>query len=84
MPCSVLVVLSKLAWAVPIVQPNDVLKVNLYKRIATNSTILLGFGDVNVKRSLHLKQDPPSSNWVLALHQKSTMGTGWIANRQGW
>ena len=32
-------VLSKLAWVVPIVQPNDVLKVNLYKSIAANSTI---------------------------------------------
>ena len=32
-------VLSKLAWIVPIVQPNDVLKVNLYKSIAENSTI---------------------------------------------
>ena len=28
------VVFSKLAWVVPIVQPNDVLKVNLYKSIA--------------------------------------------------
>ena len=28
------VVLSKLAWSVPIVQPNDVLKLNLYKSIA--------------------------------------------------
>ena len=37
------VVLSKLAWVVPIVQPNDVLKVNLYKSIAANSTIHVGF-----------------------------------------
>ena len=34
------VVLSKLAWVVPIVQPNDV---NLYKSIAANSTIPVGF-----------------------------------------
>ena len=37
------VVLSKLAWVVPIVQPNDVLKVNLYKSIAANSTIPVVF-----------------------------------------
>ena len=37
------VVLSKLAWVVPIVQPNDVLKVNLYKSIAVNKTIPVGF-----------------------------------------
>ena len=36
-------VLSKLAWVVPIVQPNDVLKVNMYKSIAANSTIPVGF-----------------------------------------
>ena len=37
------VVLSKLAWVVPIVQPNDVLKVNLYRCFAANNTILVGF-----------------------------------------
>ena len=37
------VILSKLAWVVPIVQPNDVLKVNLYKGIAANNTIPVGF-----------------------------------------
>ena len=37
------VVLSKLAWVVPIVQPNDVLKVNLYKSISSNKTIPVGF-----------------------------------------
>ena len=36
-------VLSKLAWVVPIVQPNDVLKVNLYKCIAANNTVPVGF-----------------------------------------
>ena len=36
-------VLSELAWVVPIVQPNDVLKENLYKSIAANSTIHAGF-----------------------------------------
>ena len=33
------VVLSKLAWSVPIVQPNDVRRVNLYKSIAANKVI---------------------------------------------
>ena len=36
------VVLSKLAWVVPIVQPNNVLKVNLYKSIAAHN-IPVGF-----------------------------------------
>ena len=36
------VVFSKLAWVVPIVQPNNVLKV-MYKSIAGNSTIPVGF-----------------------------------------
>ena len=36
------VALSKLAWLVPIVQPNDVLKVNLYKSIAASNTIPIG------------------------------------------
>ena len=36
-------VLSKLASVVPIIQPNDVLKVNVYKSIAANSTIPVGF-----------------------------------------
>ena len=34
-----MVVLSKLTWVVPIVPPNDVLKVNLCKSVATNNTI---------------------------------------------
>ena len=37
------VVLSRLAWIVPIVQPNDVLKLNLYNNIAANNTIPVGF-----------------------------------------
>ena len=36
------VVLSKLAWVEPIVQPNDVLKVNMYKSVVANSTIPVG------------------------------------------
>ena len=37
------VVLSKLAWIVSIFQPNDVLKINMYKSIAANSTMPVGF-----------------------------------------
>ena len=37
------VVLSKHPWVAPIVQPNDVLKVNLYKSIAADNTIPVGF-----------------------------------------
>ena len=48
-------VLSKLAWSVPIVQPNDVRKVNLYKSIAANNVIPVCFVCVNVKRSLYIK-----------------------------
>ena len=40
---SVKVVLSKLAWSVPIVQPNNVRKVNLYKSIAANNVIPVSF-----------------------------------------
>ena len=36
-------VLSKLAWSVPIVQPNAVRKVNLYKSIAANNVIPVSF-----------------------------------------
>ena len=35
--------LTKLAWSVPIVQPNDVCKVNLYKSIASNNVIPVSF-----------------------------------------
>ena len=37
------VVLSKFAWSVPIVQPNDVRKVNLCKSIASNNVIPVSF-----------------------------------------
>ena len=35
--------LTKLTWSVPIVQPNDVRKVNLYKSITSNNVILESF-----------------------------------------
>ena len=37
------VVLSKLAWSVPVVQPNDVRTVNLYKSIASNNVIPVSY-----------------------------------------
>ena len=37
------VVLSKLAWSVPIVQSNDVRKVNIYKSIVSNNVIPVSF-----------------------------------------
>ena len=60
------VVLSKLAWVVPIIQPNDVLKVNLYKCIAVNSTIPIGF-----RRRLCETFTPPqtrSTVWRLGVY----------------
>ena len=35
--------LTELAWSVPIVQPNDVRKVNLYKSIVSNNAIAVSF-----------------------------------------
>ena len=37
------VVMSKLAWSVPIFQPNDVRRVNLFKSIAANNVIPVSF-----------------------------------------
>ena len=38
-----IVVLSKLAWSVPVVQPNDVRRVNMYKSIASDNVIPISF-----------------------------------------
>ena len=43
--------LSKIVWSVPIVQPNDVRKVNIYKIIASNNVIPVSYR-INVKHSL--------------------------------
>ena len=37
------VVLSKIAWSVPIVEPNDAKQVEMYKRIASNAVIPVSF-----------------------------------------
>ena len=52
--CAEKVVLSKLAWVVPIVQPNDVLKGNLYKSYTANSTIPVEFRRRQCETSLSL------------------------------
>ena len=51
-------VLSILAWSVPIVQPNDVRKVNLYKSIASNNIIPVSFRLRHCETFSYLKQDP--------------------------
>ena len=75
------VVLSKLAWVVPIVQPNDVLKVNLYKSIAVNNTIPVGFRRRQCETFTFHIHIPPSGDWALALHRKSHDGY-WLDYRQ--
>ena len=52
------VVLSKLAWSVQIVQPNNVHKENLYKVLLRIMTFPYRFVCANVKHSLYLKQEP--------------------------
>ena len=54
------VVLSKLAWSVPIVQPNDVRKVNLYK----SNVIHLSFSMQQCETFT-----VPQVRWQLVLHQ---------------
>ena len=77
------VVLSKLAWVVPIVQPNDVLKVNLYNCIAANSTIPVGLRRCQCE-TFTLPQ-ARATVWRLGVHSAPEwMGTGSIANRQEW
>ena len=71
------VVLSKLACIVPIVQPNDVLKVNLYNSIAANNTDPVTFR----RRQCVTFIGPPSGDWALALHRKSHDGC-WLDCRQ--
>ena len=82
------VVLSKLAWVVPIAQPNVVLNVNLYKSIAANSTIPVGLWRRQCEtftlpqaRStvwrLGVSSAPEKSRWVLVGLQ-----TGKCANQE--
>ena len=79
------VLLSKLAWSVLIVQPNDVRKVNLYKSIAANNVIPVSFRTRQCE-TFSLPQ-AKSTVWrldVSSTQGKSTMGTGRIANEKEW
>ena len=78
-------VLSKLAWVVSIVQPNDVLKVNLYKSIAANNTIPVGFRrrqcetfTLPQSRStvwrLGVSSPPEKPRWVVVVLQTGNSG----------
>ena len=79
------VVLSKLAWSIPIVQPNDVRKVNLYKSIASNNVISISFRMRNCEtyslpqaRSsvwrLGVSSTPEKPRWVLVGLQTDQCG----------
>ena len=64
------VVLSKLAWVVLIVQPNDVLKVNLYKSIAivdNNDIISLSNQVVNNNDIISLSNQVVNNNDIISL-----------------
>ena len=80
------VVLSKLAWSVPIVQPNDVRKVNLYKSIASNNVIPVSFrmrqcetfsvlaGARSTVWRIGVRSAPEKPRWVLVGLQKNKSG----------
>ena len=68
---------SKIAWSVPIVQPNDEHKVNLYKSIASNNGIAVSFrmrqcetfsvhgGTKSTVWRSGVSSTPEKSRWVL-------------------
>ena len=66
------VVLSKLAWYVPIVQPNDVRSVNLYKSIAANNVIPVSFRMCQCE----MFSLPQARSTVWRLGVSSASGTG--------
>ena len=90
------VLLSKLAWFVPIVQPNDVRKVNLYKRIAANNVIPVLFRmrqcetfSLPQARSivwrLGVSSAPEKPRWVLVgLQTKKSGIKETIVNKKEW
>ena len=78
--------LTKLAWSVPIVQPNDVRKVNLYKSIASNNVIPVSFlirqcESITVLQStstvwrLGVSSVPENLRWVLVGLQTDKSGS---------
>ena len=77
--------LSKLAWSVPIVQPNDVRKVYLYKIIASNNVIPVSFRlrqcesfivpqSTSTVWQLGVSSAPEKSRWVLIGLQTNKSG----------
>ena len=79
--------LSKISWSVPIVPPNDVRKVNLYKSIASNSVIPISFhmrqcetfsvpaGTKSTVWRLGLSSAPEKPRWVLVGLQTDKSGS---------
>ena len=79
------VVLSKLAWSVPMFQPNDVLKLNLYKSIAASNAIPVSFRMRQCERfslpqtrstvwRLGVSSAPEKPRWVLVGLQTDKSG----------
>ena len=78
--------LTKLTWSVPIVQPNDVRKVNLYNSIASNNVIPLSFR-VRLRETFTVPQAtstvwrlgvssaPEKPRWVLVGLQRDKSGS---------
>ena len=66
------VVLSKLAWSVPIIQPNDVRRLNLYKSIASNNVIPITF----CMRQCETVTVPPATSTVWQLGVSSAPENG--------
>ena len=83
--------LTKLAWYVPIVQPNDVRKVNLYKSIASNNVIPVSFRmrqceSFTVPQAtstvwrLGVSSAPEKPRWVLQTEKNGSQ----VRNMQVW
>ena len=72
------VVLSKLAWYVPVVQPNDERRVNLYKSIASNNVNPISFRmhqcETFTEWRLGVSSAPEKSPWVLIGLQTDNSG----------
>ena len=72
------VVLSKFAWSVPIVQPHDVRKVNIYKGIAANNVIPSSF---SMRQSLPQEK---STVWPLGVSSAAIFDHCNLRNMQVW
>ena len=87
-------VFSKLAWSEPIVQPNDVRKVNRYKSIASNSVIPVSFRmrrcetftlpqATSTVWRLGVSAAPEKPRWVLIGLQTDKSGNSRLLGRYG-